>query len=98
MLCNYGGNAESINTYYKGDIRVLCKQILEELYNNTSLTSCNLGLFKFDIEQHNLEEIITAHPTLKMISIHSGEKQKSPPLCLYKKSNGGCVWSETFQN
>lgn len=95
MLCNYGGNEESINVYYKGDIPALCQQMVEELRNNTSLTSCNLGLFQYEIEQHIVEELITTHPTLQIISFHSGQRCTQMPIALYKTSTS-CVWASSM--
>jgi hypothetical protein len=89
MLCTYAGRAWVISDYYRGNTAPLLEQILEGLRHNTTLTDCNLGLFRHALNYGAMEEILLAHPALRSITLHSGEHlpPNQLPVTVYKQMN-----------
>lgn len=78
---------EKIAMHYPGDCSALLSLILDKIRDNTTLLSCNLGLFAHLLRREELEQILVAHPTLECISLYNGED--GPAL---HKTSVGVEW------
>lgn len=100
---DYGGYPESpyrMISQDDHDVREIGYQLLGLLMKNTSLHSCNLGLFEGILSRSDVYDALKGHPTISYISMRSNGSRTNflhEPHTIWRNVDGTCYWAH-FRN
>lgn len=100
---DYGGYPESAYRMISQDdhdVREIGYQVLGLLRENTTLYSCNLGLFEGILSRSEVYDTINGHPAITYISMRSNGSRTNflhEPHTIWRNSDGTCYWAH-FRN
>jgi hypothetical protein len=102
-VSKYGGYPESPFQFVApllDTIVATSYQILDLLSQNTTLTYCNLGLFRNIMSRKDIVNAVEKHPVLDILSMLSNGARldfRDPPYMLWRDHMGGFYWDH-FQH
>ena len=102
MVNRYGGSplyAKQVLWERGWNREAVLDQLAAQLASNTTLEQCNLALFRADLSNERLEEIVTGHPTIDHICMNPPSATSyydRPPTTLWK-GEGRFYWAH-FRN
>ena len=96
---HYGGYPDIFNrmiSIVPHELQEIGFQILDLLKKNTTLYSCNLGLFEHVLFRSDVSASIEGHPTIQSIWMRSSTSRTNfnkEPNTLWKNADGTCYWA-----
>ena len=79
------------NTLYE-----IGSQVLSHLKKNTTLYSCNLGLFEHVLSRSNVFDALEGHPTIQSIWMRSSTSRTNfdkEPTTIWRHTDGTYYWA-----
>jgi hypothetical protein len=101
---DYGGHAESPYRIISSNYDEICaaaKQVLHLLSQNTTLITCNLGLFQDIIGRKQIIDAVENHPTLdylEMLSNGASTRFSAAPTTLYRNRRDRSFYWDRFRH